>query len=251
MNFPKFQNPFKTHCTKLKKEFTEGNINSVDDLSNNLIFLGYEEDKRIKCLKELKKHYEESCSNLLTGDMPTIIPDEIRNNINPYCKNSDKKRRKEILKERGMNNMDDPKKQDENKTTWQAYAIIDDDNVSALDIINEYLEKHSDNKNNIERTKSEPINNTEKEVFDVNRSSSAPAELGVVKEIKDEQGNVVKRTVSIGGKKHKTKKHKKKGKKKTMRKKGKKKTKKRKGKKKMKKRGKKKTMKKRGKKSRK
>ena len=55
----------------------------------------------------------------------------------------------------------------------------------------------------------------------------------------------------IGGRKHKTKKHKKKGKKKTMRKKGKKKTKKRKGKKKMKKRGKKKTMKKRGKKSRK
>lgn len=55
----------------------------------------------------------------------------------------------------------------------------------------------------------------------------------------------------IGGKKRKTRKHKKKGKKKTMRKKGKKKTKKRKGKKKMKKRGKKKTMKKRGKKSRK
>lgn len=54
-----------------------------------------------------------------------------------------------------------------------------------------------------------------------------------------------------GGRKHKTRKHKKKGKKKTMRKKGKKKTKKRKGKKKMKKRGKKKTMKKRGKKSRK
>lgn len=55
----------------------------------------------------------------------------------------------------------------------------------------------------------------------------------------------------IGGKKRKTRKHKKKGKKKTMRKKGKKKTNKRKGKKKMKKRGKKKTMKKRGKKSRK
>lgn len=55
----------------------------------------------------------------------------------------------------------------------------------------------------------------------------------------------------IGGRKRKTRKHKKKGKKKTMRKKGKKKTKKRKGKKKMKKRGKKKTMKKRGKKSRK
>ena len=55
----------------------------------------------------------------------------------------------------------------------------------------------------------------------------------------------------IGGKKHKTRKHKKKGKKKTMKKKGKKKTMKKKGKKKMKKRGKKKTIKKRGKKSRK
>ena len=55
---------------------------------------------------------------------------------------------------------------------------------------------------------------------------------------------------AFGGKKHKTRKHKKKGKKKTIRKKGKKKTNKRKGKKKMKKRGKKKT-KKRGKKSRK
>ena len=82
------------------------------------------------------------------------------------------------------------------------------------------------------------------------RSNSAP-ELGVANEITDGEGNVVKRTASIGGGKRKTRKHKKKGKKKTMRKKGKKKTNKRKGKKKMKKRGKKKTMKKRGKKSRK
>ena len=65
-----------------------------------------------------------------------------------------------------------------------------------------------------------------------------------------ESGNI-RLAQTIGGKKRKTRKHKKKGKKKTMRKKGKKKTNKRKGKKKMKKRGKKKTMKKRGKKSRK
>ena len=65
------------------------------------------------------------------------------------------------------------------------------------------------------------------------------------------EGNDGNKRVILGGKKHKTRKHKKKGKKKTMKKKGKKKTMKKKGKKKIKKRGKKKTMKKRGKKSRK
>ena len=65
------------------------------------------------------------------------------------------------------------------------------------------------------------------------------------------EGDDRKKRVMLGGKKHKTRKHKKKGKKKTMKKKGKKKTMKKKGKKKIKKRGKKKTMKKRGKKSRK
>jgi hypothetical protein len=64
------------------------------------------------------------------------------------------------------------------------------------------------------------------------------------------EGNDGNKRAILGGKKHKTRKHKKKGKKKTIRKKGKKKTNKKKGKKKMKKRGKKKT-KKRGKKSRK
>jgi len=76
---------------------------------------------------------------------------------------------------------------------------------------------------------------------------SPRSELGKVRT--GDNGN---QQVTLGGRKHKTKKHKKKGKKKTMKKKGKKKTMKKKGKKKsMKKKGKKKSMKKKGKKSRK
>ena len=81
------------------------------------------------------------------------------------------------------------------------------------------------------------------------------SDLGQVREVVkvNEKGeDVVVPQVTLGGRKHKTKKHKKKGKKKTMKKKGKKKTMKKKGKKKsMKKKGQKKSIKKKGKKSRK
>ena len=231
-----------THCGYLKSQFEKGLIKNIDQLKNNSTFKSYSNEKKEKCLNELKNVFETKCNFYLTGEVPTQQLDEIRNKVNPYCYKQDKKKRKETLTTLGKSELPDDVKQ----SVWNAQASIEEEN-GYLDIINEYLnEKHD-----ITKTKSLEEVGNEKIVTDVQRSVSAPSELGSIQERTDPETGLSKKFAVVGGKKQKTRKNKKKGKKKTMKKKGKKKTMKKKGKKILKKKGKKRTMKKKGKKSRK
>ena len=212
-----------THCGYLKSQFEKGLIKNIEQLKNNPTFKGYSDEKKNKCLNELKNVFETKCNSYLTGEVPTQQLDEIRNKVNPYCYKQDKANRKKTLTELGKSELPDDVKQG----VWNAQASIEAEENGYLDIIDEYLNQtHA-----ITKTKSLEEVGSEKIVTDVQRSVSAPSDLGSIQERIDPETGMTKKFAVVGGKKHKTKKNKKKGKKKTMKKKGKKKTMKKKGKK--------------------
>lgn len=221
------------HSAKSQKEKKVLRDKQIKNLSLN-DFLGEQKSKktleqRIKCLNELRNEYKGRCDPEPLGYRGAVTEEE-----QVKFKNSCP----------GDNPRDNPGN----------YLSEIDRHIGEIEA---YI-KNNNNKT-VVRSSSEPDKVTPMVNID-RRINSAPGDLEGVRtkeeyvngekyvETKNEDGKTIR--FALGGKKHKTKKHKKKGKKKTMRKKGKKKTNKRKGKKKIKKRGKKKT-KKRGKKSRK
>lgn len=217
------------HSAKSQKEKKVLRDKQIENLSLN-DFLGEQKskktlDQRIKCLNELRKVYEGRCEPTPKGYKGTVI-EEDQVKFNNSCPGGNPGNYLDEI-DKHIREIEEYIKNNKNKTVVRSSS--EPDKVTPNVNIDRRINSAPERMEGV-TTKEEYVNN-EKYVT-----------------TRDEDGNT---RFALGGRKHKTRKHKKKGKKKTMRKKGKKKTKKRKGKKKMKKRGKKKTMKKRGKKSRK
>ena len=212
------------HSAKSQEEKKVLRDKQIENLSLN-DFLGEQKskktlDQRIKCLNELRKEYEGRCDIYKNSQ-----DQEEQEKFNNSCPGGNPGNYLDEI-DKHIREIEEYIKNNKNKTVIRSSS--EPDKVTPMVNVDRRINSAPGDLEGV-RTKEEYINN-EKYVTTTDKDG-------------------IKR-FALGGKKRKTRKHKKKGKKKTMRKKGKKKTNKRKGKKKMKKRGKKKT-KKRGKKSRK